>query len=70
MSKASAAKEELERLLDVAVKEYEDDFALKEQKEEAARAGMYHVVMMYADVCVDAAICQTLVTHAMLVPHR
>lgn len=37
--KAAAAREELDRLLNVAVKEYEDDFALKEQKEEAARAG-------------------------------
>lgn len=54
MSKASAAKEELERLLDVAVKEYEDDFALKEQKEEAARAGMYYVMMSDDDpLCVE-----------------
>jgi len=39
LDKALAAREELERLLQVAVKEYEEDFALKEQQEEAAKAG-------------------------------
>jgi hypothetical protein len=37
--KEKAAKEELEKLLNIAVQEYEEEFALKEQKEEAAKAG-------------------------------